>query len=146
MSGITEKILERLKRLEREVERLRVKESPGAWLDWTPAQAGWAALPLGVYRYCRVGKLVIVSVAMVSGQSTNTYASLTLPIKSKNTGVHTYGTSLIVMDSGMQLATPGGWAVLYDSTLLYFWKDCAGTSWTPSGEKLVNGTIIYEAA
>lgn len=28
MSGITEKILERLKRLEREVERLRVKESP----------------------------------------------------------------------------------------------------------------------
>lgn len=28
MSGITEKILERLKRLEREVERLKVKESP----------------------------------------------------------------------------------------------------------------------
>ena len=90
--------------------------------------------------------MVIVSVQMVSGQSNRTAASLELPIKSKNTGVHTHGASVIVMDSGEQLATPGSWVVLNNSTLVYFWKDCAGALWTPSGEKLVNGVIIYEAA
>jgi hypothetical protein len=139
-----EKIIERLKRVEREVERLRVKESPGAWLDWTPAQTGWTALPLGTYRYCRVGKLVIAIIYMENGSSSSGDAILSLPIKSA-ADKRVYGF-LPVIDSGAQLTEPGMWMVLEDSTSVYFYADATGIDFTSSGTKLVNGVIIYEAA
>ena len=56
-----EKLVDRIKKLEREVERLRVKESPGAWLDWTPyveASVGSLTSYTSSGRYCRIGKVV----------------------------------------------------------------------------------------
>ena len=139
-----EKIIERLKRLEREVERLMVKESPGAWMDWTPTQTGWTALPLGIYRYCRVGKLVIAIIYMADGASNATNAVLSLPIQAA-AGPYVNGF-IGAADSGMNLSTPGFWMIEGSATEINFYKDATGSSWTPSGIKLVNGVIIYEAA
>jgi hypothetical protein len=144
MTGTYEKILERLKRLEREVERLKVKESPGAWLDWTPTQTGWTALPLGVYRYCRVGKLVIAIIYMADGSSNATNAVLSLPIQA---AAYLYVNGFIgAADSGMNLSPPGFWTIEGGATEINFYKDATGANWTASGTKLVNGVIIYEAA
>jgi uncharacterized small protein (DUF1192 family) len=52
----------RLTALEREIERLKVKESAGAWLDWTPTLNTGDAVLSGydLARYCKIGKLVFV--------------------------------------------------------------------------------------
>ena len=70
-----EKIIERLKRLEREVERLRVKESPGAWQSWTPTWTASTTNPAignGTLkgRYCKVGKMVTFSISLMFGSTT----------------------------------------------------------------------------
>jgi len=66
MSNIDEKVVDRIKKLEREVERLRVKESPGAWLAYTPtftAGTGTFADTTGSYgRYCTIGKVMHISI------------------------------------------------------------------------------------
>ena len=76
MSNFDEKTVERIKKLEREVERLRVKESPGAWQNWTPTQTGWTALPTGTHRFCRNGQTVTCITYMSAGTSKNTTALL----------------------------------------------------------------------
>lgn len=83
-----EKVVDRIKRLEREVERLRVKESPGAWKDWTPTDA-WTGgttdfTTAGVVAasYCNVGKILLVNIVYqisTFGTGNRTQLTLTLP-------------------------------------------------------------------
>ncbi|MDX9779628.1 MAG: hypothetical protein RBT66_01170 [bacterium] len=82
-----EKIIERLKRLEREVERLRVKESPGAWQDWTPTiiyTGGTTDYSITAYRsrYVKIGKTVTVAVnlTVTVGTGNRTAIYFNLPI------------------------------------------------------------------
>lgn len=62
-----EKVVDRIKRLEREVERLQVKESPGAWVNWTPTVTfeGGTTDPSSIAkvsaRYTQIGKTVIAN-------------------------------------------------------------------------------------
>lgn len=93
MSNFDETMLKRLTSLEREVERLKVKESPGAWLTYTPTLTvdGGTAPTYATFinRYCQVGKLVVVT-----GQWYNTTGGtagagdaeilVTLPVAPKN--------------------------------------------------------------
>ena len=89
MSNFDETMLKRLTSLEREVERLKVKESPGAWQSWTPilTVSGGTAPTYSTFinRYCMVGKLVTVygrwsnGSGGTAGAGTNSI-DITLPI------------------------------------------------------------------
>jgi len=83
-----EKTVERIKKLEREVERLRVKESPGAWLDWTPTitwEGGTTdptTVSIGYARYTKIGKLVTIVLRVnidAIGSGNRTLMRATLP-------------------------------------------------------------------
>ena len=82
-----EKTVERIKKLEREVERLRVKESPGAWQSWTPTEAwsggttDFTTAGVVIASYCKVGKLLFVNIAyQISTLGTGNRTSLTLTL------------------------------------------------------------------
>ena len=85
MSNFDETMLKRLTKLEREVERLRVKESPGAWQDWTPTigYAGGGGTPtISAYgRYTIVGKIVylLLDGHLTRNGATHTYLTITTP-------------------------------------------------------------------
>jgi len=100
MSNFDEKTVERIKKLEREVERLRVKESPGAWLDWTPTVTWSGTAPttttITQARYCRVGKLVAFNVYLIITRGSGTSNSLTItpPVAIGSVGVAIGRTTL----------------------------------------------------
>ena len=77
MSNFDEKTVDRIKKLEREVERLRVKESPGAWTSWTPTVtfAGGTTDPSSTTkqyaRYTTIGKIVIATADYLFGGGGN---------------------------------------------------------------------------
>ena len=111
MSDFDGKVIERLKRLEREVERLQVKEQPvGAWqsytVSWTAATTN-PSIGNGTLagRYVQIGKTVICSIALVMG-STTTYGSgnwsLSLPKTVASVSVRYIG-QFTIYD-----ASPGG--------------------------------------
>lgn len=134
MSNFDEKLVDRLKRLEREVERLRVKESPGAWLDWTPTLtvSGGTAPTYATFinRYCMVGKLVTVTGQWynTTGGTAGAGASeilVTLPVAPKaaddvytgsagygNGGAYAIGAITIIADESKFLITKSGWLYL----------------------------------
>ena len=87
-----EKLIERIKKLEREVERLRVKESPGGWQDWTPTLNTGAA-DLSGYdsaRFIQNGKLItltfIAQYKNVTGSSG--LIEISLPVNAAVNGQH----------------------------------------------------------
>ena len=141
-----EKVVDRIKRLEREVERLQVKESPGAWLNFTPTLTGWTeSLPAGgVYRYCRIGRLVILRIGMSAGTSNDTVASMTIPFKNYSAQVN--GTIGYAMNAGTWLTGACRWNVPGGGTSVNFYTDMASGAWTASGTKRIYAVIIYEAA
>ena len=93
MSNFDEKAVDRIKKLEREVERLRVKERPGIWLDWTPTPS-WAggadpiSLTINSARYSQVGKIVhfAIKATLVVGTGSHSILYLTAPVTIK-TGI-----------------------------------------------------------
>lgn len=102
MSDFDEKMIQKLKRLEREVERLQRWESPGIWKVWTPtiAWGGGTTDPTTVSvasaRYCQIGKMVTFSltvqiVTLGSGDRTRMYASAP-------TGVYKSSTASVYRD------------------------------------------------
>ena len=103
MSDFDGKIIERLRRLEREVERLQVKEQPvGAWQPYTVSWTAATTNPsIGngtlVGRYTQIGKTCILVIALTMG-STTTYGSgnwsFSLPKTAKyTTGISFYGVA-----------------------------------------------------
>ena len=105
MSNFDETVIRRLTALEREVERLRVKERPvGAWQSYTPTwTAGTTNPSIGngtlSGRYVQIGKTCILVVGLVMG-STTTYGSgnwaFSLPKSAvKTAGINFYGVAHI---------------------------------------------------
>ena len=103
MSNFDEKLIERLKRLEREVERLQVKEQPvGAWQSYTVSWTADTTNPsIGngtlVGRYTQIGKTCVLVIALTAG-STTTFGSgnwsFSLPKNAKyTTGISFYGVA-----------------------------------------------------
>ncbi len=88
-----EKAVDRIKKLEREVERLRVKESPGAWQAYTPtlSWSGGTTDPTSstfdYAKYTQIGKIVTVQIklSVVRGSGDRVLATIGLP---KNSSVH----------------------------------------------------------
>ena len=136
-----EKAVDRIKKLEREVERLRVKESPGAWQSWTPTVTGWAAGYDCTAHYCKVGKMVSVKIR-IYGTSNSVYVYVTLPFPSVLNGVFAWAYA---MDDGVGQATPA-YVVLDTTSRIRVYLKASGTAWTASGQKRVTTTFTYEAA
>ena len=138
-----EKVVDRIKKLEREVERLRVKESPGAWRDWTPAsQTGWTDIPTGTYRYSLVGKILHFLIDISAGTSNATSAILALPVTPSR---RFNGTNGFAVDDGTTITTATRWFIETDGNIYFYTNMSAGT-WTASGTKRVRVSGVYEVA
>jgi len=160
VSDFDEKLIERLKRLEREVERLQVKEQPvGAWqsytVSWTAATTN-PSIGNGTLagRYVQIGKTVIGVIKLVMG-STTTYGSgawsFSLPKTSANQGGR-YGGQWMAEDVGTKVYTGTLFILGNASTVSIFVRDEAASylsNTTPhtwvSGDYLFI-SFIYETA
>ena len=119
----------------------------GKWQSWTPAtQTGWTELPTGVYRYCKIGKLVMGIIYMSAGTSNSTVAQLSLPFTSANNGSSMRGTTGYVIDNGLTQTQPGTWAIFDNATVINLYKTFPEGSWTASGTKRIITVFFYEAA
>jgi hypothetical protein len=140
-----ERMMQRLTNAEREIERLKVKESAGAWLDWTPTVTYYGGSTetdptsesIETARYCRIGKLVhvnvVVSVTRGAGDQSRTV--VTLPITGANAlGVGTGHENICQASSTPRTVRMGstGQITMYH------------TAMTQDG--YVRMTITYEAA
>jgi hypothetical protein len=142
MSNFDEKVVDRIKRLEREVERLRVKESPGAWLDWTPTVAFNNTAPttsITYARYAKVGKIVHVQalIAVTKGSSNSTQFSITMPVAIVRSGL-----SILYWETIWQTEKTIRVGYGYASTSSFLYSK--GTTIAQDGEIGFNYT--YEAA
>ena len=105
MSNFDETVIRRLTALEREVERLRVKERPvnSGWQSYTPTwTAGTTNPSIGngtlAGRYTQIGKTCTVCISFSAG-STTTFGSgnwsFSLPITAKSAGFMYFGIAHI---------------------------------------------------
>ena len=161
MSNFDEKLIERLKRLEREVERLQVKEQPvGAWQSYTVSWTADTTNPsIGngtlVGRYVQIGKTVICSIALAMG-STTTYGSgdwsFSLPVTAKSSGLSYLGKWVIV-DAGTTYYE--GNLILYgaDANVDFFirnqnavdkFNNTTPINWAAKDQLMIS--IVYEVA
>ena len=119
-----EKVVDLIKKLEREVERLRVKESPGAWQNWTPTLIATTTNPtIGsgtlTGRYVVVGKLVVASVYLLFASDSNAGSGtwrISYPVSPTNTD-YVMG-SWSINDIGTN--NMGGSVRAYNSTYVTF--------------------------
>ena len=186
MSEFDEAVIQRIKQLEREVERLQKWERAadlglgklsdpnadrvlfwddsagalkwltvdgivgtdlGEWQSWTPAsQTGWTALPTGVYRYCKIGKLVVGLIYISSGTSNDALAVLSLPFTAANNGTSMRGTTGWAMDNGVEQTQPGTWVIYGNTKNIELYKTFPTGGWTGSGTKRIITMFFYEAA
>ena len=105
MSNFDETVIRRLTALEREVERLRVKEQPiVVWTAYTPTWTAATTNPsIGngtlAGRYTQIGKTCVLVIGLTAG-STTTFGSgnwsFSLPKTAKNvSGINFYGVAHI---------------------------------------------------
>ena len=75
MSAFEEAIIQRIKQLEREVERLQRWERPklGQWTSFTPTYTGWTSGTVtGIFKYSVIGNIVFLLIDMTAGTSNST--------------------------------------------------------------------------
>ena len=137
-----ETMLKRLTKLGREVERLRVKEKGGAWLDWTPTFGGFSANPSGVCRYCIIGKLchVVIHLPTPGTSNANTF-TISLPV----TGAQSTYASIprYYNNNGWEY---GGFAAIGGVTVQLGTNSTGLTGWVTSGQKSAYIQFFYEVA
>ena len=102
---------------------------------------GWVATPSpNYYRYERIGKRVIVYFS-ISGTSTTGATSITgLPACGTITGG---GISQLVYVADNGSSATGMCRITSGSTTLTFYKNVTSATFTTSGQKVVEGSIIY---
>lgn len=146
MSNFDETVIRRLTALEREVERLRVKERPvGAWQDWTPTLIGWSGTPtILCARYCLIGKVCFFAVD-VSGTSNNTDAKISAPFPTPDvTGLTSGGAIAYGINGGSALTVAGRWWIAQNSQQFQAYTNMASAGWATSGTKRVRIVGFYE--
>jgi len=123
----------------------------GQWEAWVPVVTGYSADPSNtIYRYCRIGNLVILSMSEgANGTSDAATTNYSLPVNAKATANYAVtGTVPAIVDNGAGLAD-GVWYVGADApTVVSVWKNGL-SGWTASGAKrafVYRVIIMYEAA
>ena len=136
-----EKIIERLKRIEREVERLRVWERPaggsgfGEWVTYTPTLVGWSSTTTLICKYLKMGKILFFS-AIISGTSNSTTTTFTLP----ETAILTEysGAMGLCVNNGSELTVAARYTIVQGSDICKTYTNMAYGTWTASGTKRVS--------
>jgi hypothetical protein len=147
MSNFDETLMKRLTKLEREVERLRVKESPGVWAAWTPtltSGTGTFTTATATGEYMRVGKTVYFKaiVTITTNGTAAFYAKITLPFQAETQFGESPSGEAIVNATGDLVC--GLQCSIYPATHLLIYK-YDGTYPGADGRSLIVSGF-YEAA
>lgn len=118
------------------------------WRTYTPTQSGWSSTTVLTGRYTQIGKTVILTYD-VAGTSNATATNITLPdgmSATNTTNIFFGGSTEFLKNNGVNQATPGKSFInpAATPTIIDFFIDFAGTTFTASGAKNVRGTIIFE--
>jgi len=158
MSNFDETLMKRLTKLEREVERLRVKERPAggsgvtdhgaltgldstaflqtsAWTSWSPTLAGWSSTTSVDCKYYKLGTIMFFT-ALISGTSNSSSTSFTLP--ETNVGSEYTGAMGRCVDNGNALTTAGRFSIGQNSNVCNAYTNMASGAWTASGAKRIS--------
>jgi len=166
MSSFDETMLKRLKSLEREVERLKVKESPGAWANWTPTWTAKTTNPtIGngtlAGNYFLVGKMCTMYLYLLFGSTTDSGTGnweFTLPFTSGaiqgyiagNGYIADYGTprkyyqAIPLMQSSQTKITQYLWAI--PETDQYVLNATTPVTWSGTNTTRMAITLTYPIA
>ena len=145
MSSFEDAVIQRIKQLEREVERLQRWEHPklGQWTSFTPTYTDWTSGTVkGTFKYSIIGNIVFLLIDMTAGTSNSTAARIDLPVNADLTA--SYGGALgMAMDNGTVLAQATKWYIGGTSQTIVFSTDMNVGAWTASGTKRVRCLAIY---
>ena len=144
MSAFEDAVIQRIKQLEREVERLQRWERPKlGWTSFTPTCYGWTSGTVtGTFKYSVIGNIVFLLIDMTAGTSNDTNAYINLPV---NADLNvSYGGALgMAMDNGTVLTGATKWYIGGTSQTISFNTDMSNGAWTASGTKRVRCLAIY---
>ena len=145
MSAFEEAIIQRIKQLEREVERLQRWEHPklGQWTSFTPTYTGWTSDTVtGIFKYSVIGNIVFLLIDMTAGTSNATNAYIDLPVNADLNA--SYGGALgMAMDNETVLSVATRWYIGGTRQEIAFYTNMASGAWTAPGEKRVRCLAIY---
>lgn len=115
---------------------------PG-WFNYTPTFGGFSASPVVECKYSITGRLFHMQIVRTSGGTSNsTSFSISIPFTAAfATNTALYGNAT---DNSAALTTPVSGDIANGGTSISVYKDYAGSSWTNSGSKFVNATVITE--
>lgn len=130
-------------KLQHDMARLKtIERGSYIWTNWTPsAQIGWTAIPTGSYRYCVIGKLVIIAINMTAGTSNTTGANIALPFTAASTATGTNGKAT---NNGIVITTATRWNIVNSGDMITFYTNMGTALWTASGTKLISCIAQYE--
>ena len=144
MSAFEDAVIQRIKQLEREVERLQRWERPKlGWTSFTPTYTGWTSGTVtGTFKYSVIGNIVFLLIDMTAGTSNATNAYIDLPV---NADLNvSYGGALgMAIDNGTVLTGATKWYIGGTSQTISFNTDMSDGAWTASGTKRVRCLAIY---
>lgn len=143
-----EKMLKRLTRIEREIEKLKVWERPStSWIVLDAKINGWSAGYTSIGKYTIIGKTCYFSF-YVTGTSSGSGATIDLPATAATvgTGFGWGGVLAYAVNNGSVLTTASRWLIANGSDLLLCYPDMGTGNWTASGTKTVLATGFYETA
>ena len=145
MSSFEDAIIQRIKQLEREVERLQRWERPklGQWTSFVPKYTGWTSGTVtGTFKYSVIGNIVFLLIDMTAGTSNATSARIKLPVNADLTA--SYGGALgMAIDNGTVLTGATKWYIGGTYQEIAFYTNMASGAWTASGTKRVRCLAIY---
>ena len=145
MSAFEDAVIQRIRQLEREVERLQRWEHPalGQWTSFTPTCYGWTSGTVkGTFKYSIIGNIVFLLIDMTAGTSNATNAYIDLPVDADLNA--SYGGALgMAMDNGTVLSGAAKWYIGGTYQTIAFGSDMGSGLWTASGTKRVRCLAIY---
>lgn len=107
----------------------------------TSSTSGWSVLTTKKIFYKKLGKTIIVTYNL-QGTSNSGVGTFSLPYTASNN--LNFFNSCVVEDNG-KAQTSSGYAIIdLNTSILRSYKDGANTTFTSSGEKSINGFIIFE--
>jgi hypothetical protein len=134
------------------IELASPSSGAAVWASFSPSTQGISSESDNYVEYVKTGGVVHVNYA-VSGTSTQTYKTFTLPVACAAAAEEfTYGFGGCE-DNGSTQSVPAMFQVGYDvhaaaksATVCSIYKDAAFTAWTNSGSWFVQGQFFYQSA
>jgi hypothetical protein len=119
------------------------------WFNYSPTWTGFSLNPSGVVaRFTLHGKTCYVVIRVgAAGVSNTTTMTVTAPIASLTLTNATWFSAGVGIDNSVVQASPSRASILSGTTTINCYKTMESTStWTNSGSKAINFTLMYEVA